>query len=148
MNTPNRRVIVATPESDCHVVALTLLEYFLSEHGYEVHNLGVCTPSLEIAQAAADLGARAVILSAQNGHAWKDLGGLSGQMTALGITDTPSVFIGGNLSVGANKDPLATRQVFASIGITVLDSFEDVLEVLGRRAEPSARGCGAGTLAA
>src|SRR5207249_2588915 len=139
MNTLNRRVVVAAPESDCHVVALTLLAHFLEEHGYEVHNLGVCTPSVEVAHAAAELGARAVLVSAQSGHAWKDLADLASRMAALGVGDTTPVFIGGNLSVGAAKDPARIRQAFAAIGITVLDSFEDALRALQGQAGVEAR---------
>jgi methylaspartate mutase sigma subunit len=131
-NALNRRVVVATSESDAHVVALSLLDQFLTEHGFAVHNLGVCTPSREIAQAAAEVDPCAVCISAQNGHALKDLAELASQMEAVGAAAVP-VFVGGNLSVGADKDPARLHAEFARRGLRVLASFEEVLEVLAGR---------------
>jgi methylaspartate mutase sigma subunit len=120
------RVVLAVPQSDCHVVGAKLLEVYLQEHYYEVHNLGVCTPNAEIAAAVAEFEPLALLIGSQNGHGLKDLADLRDHLRAFGINDAFPVFVGGNLSVGAAKDADQLQHAFAAIGIVVLGTFEDV----------------------
>lgn len=126
---PAARVVLAVPESDAHVVANRLLEYFLKQRGHTVLNLGACTPAAEIAAAARDFAADAIIISSQNGHALDDLGSLPAEMVAVGVAGVP-VYLGGNLNVGAEKrlDDVAAR--FRPLGIRIAGSFDDVDELL------------------
>jgi methylaspartate mutase S subunit len=119
------RVLLAVPESDCHVVACKLLQLYLEHLGYEVHNLGVTTPSAEIAAAAKKYQPLAIFLSSQNGHALADLRTLRGELRARGVT--VPVYLGGNLTVGCQEPPEIIRRKFEEIGIEVLASFEDAL---------------------
>src|SRR4051794_35510254 len=122
------QIIVATPASDAHVVALKLLELALTERGHAVTNLGVCCPAGVIAGAAADsaLGGRAVVvlLSCQNGHSLRDLADLRGRLEALGVAGQVRLYAGGRLAVGAEIDAEAVRRAYSAVGIEVLDSFE------------------------
>jgi methylmalonyl-CoA mutase cobalamin-binding subunit len=131
----NVNVIVASPESDAHVVALKLLELALEEQGNTPLNLGVCRPTREIAEAAADAvgdGPVAVLLSCQNGHGLTDLADLHDRLRALGVADAVHVFAGGRLAVGAETDREAVRRAYRALGITVLDSFEELFAALER----------------
>jgi methylmalonyl-CoA mutase cobalamin-binding subunit len=127
------RVLLAVPESDCHVVVNRLLEFHLRQLGFEVRNLGVCTPSSDIATAVWADRPTAVVLSSQNGHALKDLTPLPADLAARGVRDVP-VFIGGKLGVGQAADPLPVRRAFAALGITVVDTFEQLEAELARLA--------------
>lgn len=119
------RVLLAVPESDCHVVACKLLQLYLEHSGYEVLNLGVTTPSAEIAAAAEQYAPIAILLSSQNGHALIDLQTLGGELKRRGIT--APVYLGGNLTVGCQDSPEAVRRKFKEIGIEVVASFEEVM---------------------
>lgn len=123
------RVLIATPKSDCHAVALKLLEIFLAGRGHDVKNIGPCSSSYEIALEAAGFEPEAIFISAQNGHALQDLTDLRDYLRVFGAQGVP-VFIGGNLTVGAEKDHSEVRAEFKAIGITVIQEFEQAAEVL------------------
>jgi methylaspartate mutase sigma subunit len=120
------------------VVANQLLERFLVSGGYRVHNLGVCTPSAEIAEAAAAQEPLAVVIGGQNGHALGDLADLRDQMAAYGVPADMQVYVGGNLTVGADKSGMDVAAAFARIGLTVVDTFEALIERLDELAAPAA----------
>ncbi|MDI3289009.1 cobalamin-dependent protein [Polyangium sp. 15x6] len=130
-------VLLAVPESDCHVVACKLLELYLKKHGYRVMNLGVTTPSSEIADAVARLRPIAVFISGQNGHALSDLSGLKDEL-AIRACSVP-LFIGGKVTLGPVSDADEVQARFAEIGFTVLQSFNDAREAL-RKLVPPAHG--------
>lgn len=117
-----RRVLLAVPASDCHVVINTLLAWHLQRHGVSVRNLGVCTPTAEIAAAAREFQPDAIVLSSQNGHALADLADLPQALQAAGVTGVP-VYLGGNLSVGAEKSLEAPAQRFRALGMQVVESL-------------------------
>ena len=130
-----RRVLLAVPESDSHVVVNKLLEFHFRQHGYDVYNLGVCTPVRDIAAAARDFLPEAIVLSAQNGHAYDDLTALPAALRAVGITEIP-VYLGGNLTVGAEKQIEDITQCFRALGIQVVESFIHMDQLLlGRPSE-------------
>ncbi|WBB78040.1 cobalamin-dependent protein [Micromonospora sp. WMMD882] len=100
---PNRHVVIlGVAASDAHAVANHLIAMHLREHGFDVVNLGVCTPLTEFADALdAHPDAEAVIIGSLNGHAHADLQGLP-ELRAAGRLHRP-VILGGNLSVGSHK---------------------------------------------
>lgn len=119
------RILLAVPESDCHVVGNKLLEFFLIQNGYEVHNLGACTPAQEIAAAARELQPDAIVISSHNGHAFEDLMPLSEAMHAMGVPGVP-VYLGGKLLVGADKRFDGLPRQFSAIGVQVVASIEEL----------------------
>ena len=126
---PPCRVVLGVPESDAHVVAAKLLEFGLRDRGYDVLNLGACTPCGKFVAAALESEPLAIVACGQNGHALVDLADLFERLTAVGLGHVP-IFAGGNLSVGADKNPAGLREAFAAIGIKVLDSFEALYAAL------------------
>ncbi len=122
-------VVLAGPESDCHVVGLKLLEFFLIEMGWDVVNIGVCSNSREIAAAALYHDPLAICISSQNGHGLKDLALLRDHLNMHGLASV-RVFVGGNLTVGSEKDPNRVREAFLSRGLEVIESFEQAEEVI------------------
>jgi methylaspartate mutase sigma subunit len=111
------------------VVGNKLLEWFLTDRGYLVCNLGVCTPAQEIAEMARDWHPDAILISSQNGHAFEDLAPLQGMLHTLGVPEVP-IYLGGNLSVGADKQLADVTQHFLTIGLRVVDTMETVLRLL------------------
>ncbi|MFI7437890.1 cobalamin-dependent protein [Micromonospora haikouensis] len=102
MDTTRHLVILGVAGSDAHAVANHLIAMHLREHGFDVVNLGVCTPLTEFADAVdAHPEAEAVIIGSLNGHAYADLRDLPA-LRAAGRLARP-VILGGNLSVGSHK---------------------------------------------
>ena len=128
-------VLIAVPESDCHVVACKLLEIYLRHLGYSVINLGVTTPNSEIAEAIARFRPIAVFISGQNGHALRDLAGLKDEMAARQCS--APLFIGGKVTVGPVRNWEVVRAQFAAIGFEVLQSFDEAREALRQLAQPA-----------
>jgi methylaspartate mutase sigma subunit len=123
----NNRVLLAVPESDCHVVACKLLELFMKQAGFEVLNLGATTSSREIVDTSAEFKPAAVFISCQNGHAFEDLKTLREELNAKQI-ETP-IFIGGKIAVGAEASLTSAKESFKKIGIRVLDTFEQAASI-------------------
>ncbi|GLZ39385.1 cobalamin-dependent protein [Actinokineospora sp. NBRC 105648] len=94
---PRRALVLGVAASDAHAVANRLIHLMLTEQGFRVRNLGVCTPLAEFADAAAELDAAAVIIGSVNGHAVNDLADLPG-LRAMGRLACPVVF-GGRPSI-------------------------------------------------
>ncbi|MFB6421492.1 cobalamin-dependent protein [Bradyrhizobium tunisiense] len=125
----NRLIILGVAESDAHVVANKLIEYELRLVGYNVLNLGACTPIDEFIGAfKANPNANAIIIGSLNGHAYEDLKELEEAKRDLLITCP--VIVGGNLGVTRDQ-ATRTRQILLSLGVDyVLDDASELLSVL------------------
>ncbi|MFJ8934137.1 cobalamin-dependent protein [Streptomyces sp. NPDC102365] len=109
---PRRVVILGVAASDCHVVANQLIARFLRDEGFEVENLGACTPVEEFARACVRRPeAEALLVGSLNGHIHEDLRGLR-EAKRSGRVHCP-VVVGGNLSVGSSKSVLSDRRLYA-----------------------------------
>ncbi|MFG2605982.1 cobalamin-dependent protein [Streptomyces sp. NPDC048514] len=110
-----RLVILGVAASDSHAVANHLIAHGLRAHGFDVVNLGTCTPVQEFAAACREHPeAEAVLIGSMNGHAYEDLRELPAAR-ASGAIACP-VVLGGNLSVGSTKDASATERLL-SLGV-------------------------------
>ena len=58
------KVVLGTVEGDIHDIGKTVVGAMLQANGYEVHDLGVDVPSTRFVQAAEELGANIIALSA------------------------------------------------------------------------------------
>lgn len=145
-----RLVILGVAASDSHAVANHLIAHGLRAHGFEVVNLGTCTPVAEFAAACRDHPeAEAVLIGSMNGHAHEDLRELPAAR-ASGAIRCP-VILGGNLSVGSAKDASVTERLL-SLGVdrivtdpallpAVLDELRAALP--GAQQPPAGNGLGA-----
>lgn len=125
----NGLVILGVAESDAHVVANKLIEYELRLVGYQVINLGACTPVDEFVDAfRANPDAHAIVIGSLNGHAYDDLKELQDARRDLLITCP--VIVGGNLGVTREQAGRA-RQALLSLGVDhVLDDSSELLPIL------------------
>lgn len=62
------RCLLATIESDSHMWNLVYLQLWLEEQGFEVNNLGCCTPQTDLAEAIEGFEPDLVVVSSVNGH--------------------------------------------------------------------------------
>jgi methylaspartate mutase sigma subunit len=105
-------VIIGVAESDAHAVANHLIAHSLRRWGFQVVNLGPCTPISEFCEAVAEFpDAEAVIIGSLNGHVLADLAELPAARGSGRITCP--VIVGGNLSVGSHKDGDDERRLHA-----------------------------------
>ncbi|MCP3819177.1 cobalamin-dependent protein [Streptomyces sp. A3M-1-3] len=108
-----RTVILGVAASDSHAVANHLIAYSLRGLGFDVVNLGTCTPVEEFAEACAQYpDAEAVVIGSLNGHVHEDLRGLDRAKQSGRITCP--VVVGGNLSVGSHKDASSLDRLYAT----------------------------------
>ena len=126
-------VILGVAASDSHAVANHLIAYGLRAEGYQVINLGTCTPVSEFAQACQENPhALAVVVGSLNGHVHEDLHDLSAAQHA-GLITCP-VIVGGNLSVGSHKDGSAIARL-GDLGVThVLSDPKELTPILAELA--------------
>jgi methylaspartate mutase sigma subunit len=120
-----RTVILGVARSDSHSVANHLIAMRLREAGFQVVNLGVCTPLEDFADAlSAHPDAEAVVIGSLNGHAYEDLSDLPA-LRAAGKLHCP-VILGGNLSVGSHK-PDDERERLLRLGVDhILDDADQI----------------------
>ncbi|MER7419058.1 cobalamin-dependent protein [Micromonospora peucetia] len=122
-------VILGVAESDAHAVANQLIAIYLRTHGFEVINLGVCTPLAEFAEASESRpDAVAVLIGSVNGHAVQDLRDLPA-IRGGGRLTCP-VIVGGNLSVGSHRGGDAIRRL-TELGVDyILEDLQELLPLL------------------
>ncbi|MEV7419291.1 methylaspartate mutase [Streptomyces sp. NPDC089919] len=135
------KVILGVAASDSHVVANHLIAFQLRQLGYDVLNLGACTPVSEFVDCATENpDALAIVIGSINGHAVEDLTPLRA-VRAQGVLSCP-VVVGGNLSVGSEKSGREGEALLA-LGVdhvlTDIDELVVLLAGLRARAESGER---------
>ncbi|MDJ1132756.1 cobalamin-dependent protein [Streptomyces iconiensis] len=112
LNQQRRSVVLGVAASDAHAVANHLIAHSLRSLGFEVINLGTCTPVSEFAAACAEHPeVEAVVIGSLNGHAQEDLRDLP-KAKESGAIPCP-VVLGGNLSVGSHKEKATLERLYA-----------------------------------
>lgn len=101
-NSYTRRAILATVASDSHTWNLVYLQLLLEESGFDVMNLGACTPTEEIIRSINTDEPDLVVISSVNGHGAREARGLGQAIRASGYRG-PAV-IGGKLGCGDPTD--------------------------------------------
>ena len=138
-------IILGVAASDAHVVANHLIAFQLRHLGYQVVNLGACTPVSDFVEcAAAHPDVLAVVIGSINGHAVEDLTPLRAAKDQ-NLLPCP-VIVGGNLSVGSTKTgresevlrALGADHVLADIG-ELVRLLEDLRAARGRAATATRR---------
>jgi len=91
-------IIIAAPQSDSHVVAISLINDFLELIGVKTHYLGACCSVDRMAECLSqNKGVTHIVISAANGHAVADLQGL----TELKAKYPVQVFLGGKVDLSS-----------------------------------------------
>ncbi len=109
---PTRRVVLCTVSSDAHTWNLVFLQLLLEEAGFEVLNLGPCTPVPLVVDTLRTAGAGALVVSSVNGHGHRDGADLIRAVRAGGHA-VPAV-IGGKLGIAPEESAGHARELAAS----------------------------------
>ncbi|MBX7147051.1 MAG: cobalamin-dependent protein [Alphaproteobacteria bacterium] len=97
------KIILGVAESDAHIVANHLIAIYLRDCGFDVVNLGACTPVQDFMDAYMEnSSAIAIVIGSLNGHAAEDLQELESLKKKYNV-NCP-IILGGNLSVGSEKE--------------------------------------------
>ncbi|GCD11272.1 methylaspartate mutase subunit S [Clostridium tagluense] len=132
-----KTLILGVIGSDCHAVGNKILDYALTEAGFNVINIGVLSPQEDFINAAVETNADVIIVSSLYGHGEIDCRGIREKCDEAGLNDI-LLFVGGNIVVGKqNWDDVHRR--FTAMGFnkvyppgTSLETtIHDLKEALG-----------------
>lgn len=114
MSTNKQKIILGVIGADCHAVGNKILNYSLSNAGFDVVNLGVLVPQQDFVNAAVETDAVAILVASLYGHGEIDCRGLRDKCIEAGKGDL-LLYVGGNLVVG-KTDQEATNEKFIKMG--------------------------------
>lgn len=94
-----KTLVLGVIGSDCHAVGNKILDYALTDAGYEVINIGVLSPQEDFINAAVETNADAILVSSLYGHGEIDCRGMREKCEEAGLKDI-LLYVGGNIVVG------------------------------------------------
>ncbi|WP_102399134.1 methylaspartate mutase subunit S [Haloimpatiens massiliensis] len=94
-----KTVVIGVIGSDCHAVGNKIIDYALTESGFNVVNIGVLSPQEDFINAAVETSADAILVSSLYGHGEIDCRGLREKCDEAGLKDI-KLYVGGNIVVG------------------------------------------------
>ncbi len=94
-----KKVVLGVIGSDCHAVGNKILDYSLSDAGFDVVNIGVLSPQEDFINAAIETNADAILVSSLYGHGEIDCRGMREKCKEAGLNDI-LLYVGGNIVVG------------------------------------------------
>jgi methylaspartate mutase, S subunit len=100
--------------SDCHAVGNKILDYSLTEAGFEVVNIGVLSPQEDFINAALETNADAILVSSLYGQGELDCKGLREKCDEAGLKGI-KLYVGGNIVVG-KQDFAEVKKRFEAMG--------------------------------
>lgn len=101
-NNNGKTVVIGVIGSDCHAVGNKIIDYCLTESGFNVINIGVLSPQEDFINAAVETNAHAIIVSSLYGHGEIDCRGLREKCDEAGLKNV-LLYVGGNIVVGKQK---------------------------------------------
>ncbi|WP_425538887.1 methylaspartate mutase subunit S [Microaceticoccus formicicus] len=103
------KLVLGVIGSDCHAVGNKILDYSLTDAGYEVINIGVLSPQEDFINAAVETNADAILVSSLYGQGELDCRGLREKCDEAGLKGI-KLYVGGNIVVGKqNFDEVKVR---------------------------------------
>ena len=93
-----KNAILATLPSDSHTWNLVYIQLLLQEYGYNVENLGSCTPIYDIIEKAYEIKPSFIVISSINGHGYLEAQTLIQLLREEDFIQNIPVLIGGKLT--------------------------------------------------
>lgn len=97
-----KKLVLGVIGADCHAVGNKILDYTLTEAGFDVINIGVLSPQEDFINAAVETNADAIIVSSLYGHGEIDCRGLREKCDEAGLKGI-LIYVGGNIVVGKQE---------------------------------------------
>ena len=95
----NKTIVLGVIGADCHAVGNKILDYVLTEAGFNVVNIGVLSSQEDFINAAIETNARAIMVSSLYGHGEMDCMGFRQKCDESGLENI-ILYVGGNIVVG------------------------------------------------
>jgi len=128
-----KTAILTTIPSDAHSWNLVFLQMILEECGYEVVNLGICTPFAAVVRACEELGPELLVVSTLNGHGSLEGTELARRVSRLASRSRMKLVIGGKLGTDTRQEARQRSRLLAAgfdgvfCGPTAIPRFLDLL---------------------
>lgn len=100
--------------ADVHAVGNRIIEYVLTNAGYNVVNIGVLSSQEDFINAAIEADAKIILVSSLYGHGEIDCRGLREKCIEAGLDDI-LLYVGGNIVVG-KQDFSEVEKRFKAMG--------------------------------
>ncbi|MEC9484573.1 MAG: methylaspartate mutase subunit S [Candidatus Izemoplasma sp.] len=132
-----KTVVIGVIGADVHAVGNKIMDYVLSNNGYEVVNIGVLSTQEDFINAAIETGAEAILVSSLYGHGEMDCKFMKEKCEEAGIGHV-KLYVGGNIVVG-KQDFTEVKKRFMDMGFDrvygpgqkIEDALEDLREDIG-----------------
>ena len=134
----SKRAVIATVPSDSHMWNLVYIELLLRENGWDVNNLGACTPAEFVVETCLAQRPDMLVVSTVNGHG--HIGGrkLIGQLRSQPELEYLPVVIGGKLGTLGSENSTFVEPLIAA-GYSAVFMEAEGLEAFSRFIESPQR---------
>ncbi len=109
-----KSIVIGVIGADVHAVGNKIIEYTLTNAGYNVVNIGVLSTQEDFIHAAIETNAPIILVSSLYGHGEIDCRGMRAKCIESGIGDV-LLYVGGNIVVG-KQDFQEVRERFVKMG--------------------------------
>lgn len=109
-----KSIVIGVIGADVHAVGNKIIDYTLTNSGYNVVNIGVLSTQEDFINAAIESDADLILVSSLYGHGEIDCRGMRQKCIESGIGDI-ILYVGGNIVVG-KQDFNEVRQRFLQMG--------------------------------
>lgn len=107
-------IVIGVIGADVHAVGNRIIEYVLTNAGYNVVNIGVLSSQEDFINAAIEADAKIILVSSLYGHGEIDCRGMREKCIEAGLDDV-ILYVGGNIVVG-KQDFCEVEKRFKEIG--------------------------------
>lgn len=132
-----KTIVIGVIGSDCHAVGNKIIEYVLTEAGYNVVNVGVLSPQEDFINAAVETKADLILVSSLYGHGEIDCRGMREKCDESGLEGI-KLYVGGNIVVGKQNWNDVYRRFQAMgfdriypPGTSIEETLKDIKEDIG-----------------
>lgn len=109
-----KTIVIGVIGADVHAVGNRIIEYVLTENGYNVVNVGVLSSQEDFINAAIESNADMILVSSLYGHGEIDCRGFRDKCIESGLKDI-KIYVGGNIVVG-KQDFADVEKRFKAMG--------------------------------
>jgi len=109
-----KTIVIGVIGADVHAVGNKIIEYTLTNHGYNVINIGVLSSQEDFINAAIEADAKLILVSSLYGQGEIDCRGMRDKCIEAGIGDI-LLYVGGNIVVG-KQDFREVKKRFLDMG--------------------------------
>jgi methylaspartate mutase sigma subunit len=132
-----KSVVIGVIGADVHAVGNKIIDYVLTQNGYNVVNIGVLSSQEDFINAAIETDAKAILVSSLYGHGEMDVKYFKEKCVEAGLSHV-KLYVGGNIVVGKQDfndvekrfKKMGFDRVYAP-GTKIEDAVKDLREDIG-----------------